>query len=417
MKTPDRRSVVAGVAAAAFAAPAVAAAKPRVAVIGGGFAGATAARELARAGVAVTLVEPNADYIACPFSNEVLIGLRDLKAQTFGYDGVRRQGVTVRQASVAGMDAQAKRLTLSDGSKLDYDRAVLTPGVDINFTGLKGYDEAAAELLPHAWKAGPQTLLLRRQLEAMDDGGVVLISAPANPFRCPPGPYERASLIAWYLKTKKPKSKLIILDAKDAFSKQRLFQGGWAALYPGLVEWVGLSAGGKVIEVDAKAKTLVTDFGKHTGAVVNVIPPQRAGKIAQDAGAADRTEWCPIDPVSFESKLLPNVHIVGDACIAGGMPKSAFSANAQAKACATAVAALLRGEAPPPVKLINTCYSLVSPSYGISVAGVYSPANGLLTDVPNAGGTSPIEAPAAFRASEAAYAQAWFKTITAETFG
>ncbi len=412
-----RRTVLAGAAASAFAAPALAAAKPKVVVIGGGFAGVAAARELQRQGVAVTLVEPNPTYIACPFSNEVLVGLRELSAQSFGYDAVRRQGVAIKRASVTGVDPTAKRLTLSDGSKLNYDRAVLTPGIDINFTGLKGYDEAASEFLPHAWKAGPQTNLLRRQLEAMDDGGVVLISAPANPFRCPPGPYERASLIAWWLKTHKPRSKLIILDAKDAFSKQRLFQNGWTALYPGMVEWVGLSSGGKVIEVDAKARTLITDFGKHTGAVVNVIPPQRAGKIAQAAGAADRTEWCPIDPVSFESKLLTNIHIVGDACIAGGMPKSAFSANAQAKACATAVAALLRGQPAPPVKLINTCYSLMSPTYGISVAGVYAPANGLLTDVPNAGGTSPLDAPAAVRASEAAYAQAWFKTITAETFG
>lgn len=412
-----RRTVIAGAAASAIAAPALAAARPKVVVIGGGFAGVAAARELQRLGVAVTLIEPNATYIACPFSNEVIAGLRPLSAQQFGYAAVRRQGVVVKHASVSGIDPMARRLTLSDGSKLDYDRAVLTPGVDLNFTALKGYDEAAAELLPHAWKAGPQTLVLRRQLEAMDDGGVVLISAPANPYRCPPGPYERASLIAHYLKTRKPKSKLIILDAKDAFSKQRLFQDGWKSLYPGMVEWVGLSAGGKVIEVDAKSKTLVTDFGKHTGAVVNVIPPQRAGKIAGAAGAADRTEWCPIDPTSFESKLLPNIHIVGDACIPGGMPKSAFSANAQAKACAVAVASLLNGQPAPPVKLINTCYSLVSPTYGISVAGVYAPANGLLTDVPGAGGTSPPDAPAAVRQAEANYAQAWFKTLTAETFG
>jgi NADPH-dependent 2,4-dienoyl-CoA reductase/sulfur reductase-like enzyme len=413
-----RRSVVAGLAASAVAAPALAGqARPKVLVVGGGFAGLTAARALQREGVAVTLVEPNATYIACPFSNGVLTGMRPLSAQQFGYDAARRQGVLVKQASVTGIDVMAKRATLSDGSKLDYDRAVLTPGIDINFTGLKGYDEAASELLPHAWKAGPQTTLLRRQLEAMEDGGTVLISAPANPFRCPPGPYERASLIAWYLKTRKPKSKVIILDAKDAFSKQRLFQNAWAALYPGMVEWVGLSQGGKVIEVDAKSKTLITDFGRHTGAVVNVIPPQRAGKIAQDTGAADRTEWCPMDPQTFESKLVPDIHVIGDACIAGGMPKSAFSANAQAKACAAAVAALLRGQPAPPVKLINNCYSLVSPTYGISVAGVYRPLNGLLTDVEGAGGVSPLDAPAAFRASEAAYAEAWFKTITAETFG
>ena len=259
-------------------------------------------------------------------------------------------------------------------------------------------------------------MLLRRQLESMADGGTVVISAPANPFRCPPGPYERASLIAYYLKTKKPRSKLIILDAKDAFSKQRLFQNAWKELYPNL-EWVSLSMGGKVTSVDVGTMTLVTDFGRHKADVANVIPPQKAGQIAEAAGVADRTGWCPIDPVTFESKLAPNIHVLGDATIAGGMPKSAFTANAQAKVCAAALAKLLAGSKPDEPMLINTCYSLVAPDYGIHVAGVYKPADGQLKDVEGAGGVSQLDAPSSTRALEANFAEGWFKTITAEVFG
>src|SRR5262245_29810820 len=185
--------------------------------------------------------------------------------------------------------------------------------------------------MPHAWKAGDQTVLLRQQLEAMPDGGLVVISAPANPFRCPPGPYERASLIAHYLKTKKPRSKLLLLDAKDAFSKQRLFQAAWAELYPGLLEWVPLSTGGNVTAVAPPSLTVVTDFARQQAAVANVIPPQKAGRIAEAAGVADRSGWCPIDPTTFESTLVPGIHVIGDAAIAGAMPKSAFAANSQAK--------------------------------------------------------------------------------------
>src|SRR6266699_4852619 len=234
--------------------------------------------------------------------------------------------------------------------------------------------------------------------------------------RCPPGPYERASLIAYYLKTKKPKSKLIILDAKDAFSKQRLFENAWKALYPNL-EWVSLSKGGKVTSVDVGAMTLVTDFDRHKADVANVIPPQKAGRIAELAGAADRSGWCPVDPVTFESKQQPNVHVIGDAAIMGAMPKSAFSANAQAKVCAAAVAKLLAGGRPDEPRPINTCYSLVAPDYGISVAAVYRPRDGMLVEVENSGGVSPLNAPRSIREQEAKFADGWFNTITAEVFG
>lgn len=411
------KTATVGAAAAAFPRWTAAQSSPRVVVVGGGFGGATCARELKRKGLAVTLVESSAVYIACPFSNAVLAGLRPIGTQQFKLDAVEKEGIDIVRQRATRVDPQARRVALEDGSSLDYDRLALSPGVDIRFDALPGYDEAAAATMPHAWKAGEQTTLLRRQLEAMDDGGTFVMAAPANPFRCPPGPYERVSLIAHYFKAYKPRSKLLILDAKDSFSKQRLFQAAWQDLYPNMIEWVSLSSGGKVIGVDARTRTLVTDFGRHTGDVVNVIPPQRAGQIAQVAGVADRSGWCPIDPVTFESRLQPNVHVIGDASIAGGMPKSAFSANAQGKVCAAAIASLLRGEAPAEPKLINTCYSLVAPNYGISVAGVYSPHNGVLTDVEGAGGTSPVNAPPSFRAQEAAYAEAWFQTIAREVYG
>jgi len=419
MAHPTRRQFLkaAGKAAALLPLPALAqGSSGRVVVIGGGFAGATCARFVKRMDprVTVTLVEASQTFTACPFSNSVIAGLRDLTAQQFGYDKTAASGVAINFATATAVDTQARMVTLSDGVRLGYDRLVTAPGVDIRWDSLPGYTEAAAERMPHAWKAGPQTLLLRNQLEAMADGGTVIISAPANPFRCPPGPYERASLIAYYLKTKKPKSKLIVLDAKDAFSKQGLFQNAWKELYPNL-EWVPLSKGGKVNAVDVGAMMLITDFDRYRGDVVNVIPPQKAGRIAEVAGATNNTGWCPINPETFESTLQPGIHVIGDATIAGAMPKSAFAANAQAKVCAAAVVKLLAGQKPDETRLINTCYSLAAPDYGISIANVYRPKDGVLVDA--GGGVSPANAPASFRAQEAMFANGWFKTITGEVFG
>jgi NADPH-dependent 2,4-dienoyl-CoA reductase/sulfur reductase-like enzyme len=420
----SRRNLLAtaavGAASSFIARPALAqGAAGRVVVIGGGFGGATCARFLKQIEpkIDVTLVESNSTFTACPFSNEVLVGLRELDAQQFGYEGLVRAGVKVVIQTASGVDAQARSVTLADGSRLPYDRLVLSPGIDILWGGLPGYTEAAAARMPHAWKAGAQTTLLRQQLEAMPDGGTVVMSAPANPFRCPPGPYERASLIAWYLKTKKPKSKLIVLDAKDVFSKQRLFQNAWKKLFPGILEWVSLSSGGKVSSVDPGTLTFVTDFGSHKADVANVIPPQKAGAIAAIAGVTDRSGWCPINPMTFESTLQANMHVIGDAAIVGAMPKSAFAANAQAKACAAAVVTLLKGQTPDEPRLINTCYSIVQPDYGISVAGVYRPVKDLFVDIEGAGGTSPLEAPDSTRAEEAHLAHGWYRTITRETFG
>ncbi|TGD98647.1 NAD(P)/FAD-dependent oxidoreductase [Methylobacterium nonmethylotrophicum] len=413
-----RRAVLAGLAATSFARPSLAqGARGRVVVIGGGFGGTTAARALQRAGIGVTLVEPAETYLACPFSNEVIAGMRPLSAQAFGYDGVRASGVTIARTRAEAVDGAARQVRLADGQVLDYDRLILSPGIALRFDALPGYDAAAAQAMPHAWKAGAQTELLARQLAAMPEGGTVVMSVPGNPYRCPPGPYERASLIAWFLKTRKPRAKLIVLDAKDTFSKQRLFESAWRALYPDILEYVPLAAGGQVTSVDPGQMSVATDFSTYKADVACIIPPQRAAPIATAAGVTDRSGWCPIDPVTFESRLVPRIHVIGDAAIAGAMPKSAFAANAQAKVCADAVADLLAGRTPVAPKLVNTCYSLVAPGYGISVAGVYHPDKGVLADVEGAGGTSPLDAPDDVRKQEAVYAEDWYRTITAAVFG
>ncbi len=395
-QTPVTRRLALALGASVIAVPALSQGSGgRVIVVGGGFGGATCARALKRLAprIDVILIEANATFTACPFSNLVIAGLRELSAQQFGYDAIVRAGVKLVQQQATDVDAKARTVTLADGSVLPYDRLVLSPGVDIRWDGLPGYTEDAAARMPHAWKAGAQTMLLRQQLEAMEDGGAVVMSVPANPYRCPPGPYERASLIAYYLKTKKPKSKLIVLDAKDAFSKQRLFQNAWKELYPAHPKWISLSAGGKVNAVDPRPMTLKTDFASHKADVANVIPPQKAGAIAAIAGVTDKSGWCPVEPFSFTSTLQPDIHVIGDAAIMGAMPKSAFSASVQAKVCAAAIVKIMAGASPAEPRLINTCYSVVAPDYGITVAGVYKPGNGQLIEVAGSGGTSPIEAP------------------------
>jgi sulfide dehydrogenase [flavocytochrome c] flavoprotein subunit len=419
----NRRAFVAGALAAGsasfFARPLFAqGAPPRIVVIGGGFAGATAARTLKRldARLDVTLVETNPIFTSCPFSNEVIAGMREIAAQRFGYERIAADGVTVIAQAATGVDGRARTVTLADNRRLNYDRLVVAPGIDLRFDALPGYDEAAAERMPHAWKAGAQTELLRRQLESMADGGTVVMAVPALPYRCPPAPYERACLIAYYLKTRKPRSKIIVLDAKDTFSKQRLFENAWKALYPNL-EWVSLSSGGNPTAVDVSTNSIMSDFDTYKADVANVIPPQKAARIAELAGVADRTGWCPVEPVTFESRLAPNIHVLGDAAIAGAVPKSAHAANAAAKICAVAVAKLVRGEKPAEEKFVNTCYSIAAPDYGFSIAGVYRPMGGQWLEVEGAGGISPVDAPPEFRRSEAKLANGWFNTITAEIFG
>lgn len=416
----SRRSALLGAGGLTMAgifAPYVAQAKgPRVVVVGGGFGGAAVARHIAKTdpGIQVTLVERSKQYITCPFSNLVLAGLRTMDDITHGYSALPARGINLVHGEVTGVDAEKRSIRLASGDNLAYDRLVLAPGVDLRFDGLEGYTAEAAERMPHAWKAGPQTTLLKSQLEAMEDGGTVIIVAPDNPFRCPPGPYERASLIAHYLKTHKPKSKVLILDAKDKFSKQGLFMSAWAAEYPDMVQWMGKDQGGKVISVDAKNMTVKTEFGDEKGAVINVIPPQKAGALAKLAGVTNEAGWCPVDLTTFESKLVPGIHVVGDACVAAPMPKSATAATAQARVCAYAVVDLLRNQAPAAPSLSNTCYSLIGPEYGITVTGVYKLKPDGLTEV--AGGVSPTNASKEDKLLEAQYAYAWYAGVTAESF-
>ncbi|MHC4042006.1 FCSD flavin-binding domain-containing protein [Bradyrhizobium sp. 23AC] len=417
-----RRNAVLGITAAAtsFAVPSILRAQSagRIVVIGGGFGGAACARALkrAQAGLQVTLIEPNKTFTSCPFSNEVIAGLREIQAQQFGYDRLAAEGITVAAQAATAVDAQKRSVTAADGATFAYDRLVLSPGIDFHFEALPGYDDAASEKMPHAWKAGAQTLLLRRQLQAMADGGTVAIAIPANPLRCPPAPYERASLIAHYLKTNKPRSKVLILDAKDNFSQQRLFEKAWKELYGDMIERIALSQGGRVTSVDPATRTIITEFGNYTPDVANVIPPQRAGRIAEIAGVADHTGWCPIDPVTFESKLVKNIHVIGDACLGGGIPKSASAASAQGKACAAAIVALLAGRAPETPRLTGVCYNTVAPGYGFLLAGNYQPKGDIFAEV-EGGATSPVDAPRELRAREATEAERWFQIITADTFG
>jgi NADPH-dependent 2,4-dienoyl-CoA reductase/sulfur reductase-like enzyme len=393
----------------------------RVVVVGGGFGGATAAKYLKRFDPAldVTLVEPAARFYTCPFSNLVLGGLRDMATIGHGYDElVSRYGITHVRVSAEAIDTTAKTVTVSGGEKLEYDRLLLSPGIDIKWGALAGYDMAAAEKAPHAWKAGAQTELLRRQLEAMEDGGVFVLVAPENPFRCPPGPYERASMVAHYFKTHKPRSKVLILDAKDRFSKQELFVQGWQEVYGNMIEWVPVSMDGKVVRVDANAREVETEFGtRHKAAVLNVVPPQKAGNIAAAAGLVDEAGWAPIQPRTFESTLAPDVYVVGDASIAAPMPKSGFCANSQGKVAAAAIVASLAGREAPEPSWANTCYSTIAPDYGISVAGVYAVAEGKIVQVPGSGGVSPMDASAEFRKLEAEYAVGWYESVASDTWG
>jgi len=384
----------------------------KVVVVGGGIGGATVAKYLRRAdsSIEVTLIEPNKHYYTCFMSNEVLGGERTMDSIKFDYSGLAKHGVTVVNDTVTGIDAAARKVTTAGGQTFAYDRCVVSPGVDFKWDAIGGYDEKVAESIPHAWKAGPQTVTLHKQLLDMKDGGTVIIAPPENPFRCPPGPYERASQIANYLKKHKPKSKVLILDAKDKFSKQGLFMAGWKKHYGDMIEWVSAANGGKIESLDA--------VDKYKGDVVNIIPPQKAGKIAHMAGLVNEKGWCPINQGTFESTIHANIHVIGDASIAGAMPKSGYSANSQAKVCAAAVAALLNGMEAPVPAYVNTCYSLITPEHGISVAAVYQlGADGAIAGVKGAGGLTPADASDEALRREVAYAHSWFKNITADTFG
>lgn len=415
-----------GLAGAALGTPMLAAsarAQPtaRVVVVGGGFGGVAAARTLRRLApdIAVTLVVESPVFTTCPFSNTVIGGMRDLQSIQFSYDALQSTGIDIHVDKALGVETGGKRIRLASGESLTYDRAILSPGIDFRYDALPDIGPEVAEQLPHAWKAGAQTLLLRDQIRAMRQGGTIIIAPPDNPFRCPPGPYERASLIAHYLSRHNPTAKILIVDGKDKFSKQSLFQAAWGELYSGMITFIPFSEHAGLKSIDVGQRRIDTFFGSFDADVINLIPPQSAAKIVLDAGLAGTGYWCEIDGLTFESKVAEGVHVIGDAAIVGDMPKSGFSASTQGKACAHAVLALLRDNPPERALLMNTCYSLVGPDYGISVAGVYQSdtETNRLSSLPGTGGTSEAGNLPQLRQDEAAFARGWYANLTQELFG
>ena len=422
-RTFDRRDFLKlGGAAAALAAAGCAGtaggAKARVVVLGGGFGGATAAKYLRLwgAGVEVVMVERNADFVSCPISNLVYGGSRTMADITYGYSGLGRYGVQVVRDEATGVDTGAKTVRLARGGDLKYDRLVVSPGIDFMFGEIAGYDAAmGAGRVLHAWKAGPQTVALQRQLAEMRDGGVYVLSVPLAPYRCPPGPYERASQVASYFKKHKPRAKVLILDANpDVTSKGPLFKKAWAELYPGMIEYRGNA---KAVGVDARSGTVKLEVEDVKGDVLNVVPPQRAGDIAVRAGLITaNNRWCGVDWRSTESLAAKGVHVLGDATLSAPlMPKSGSMANQQAKVCAAAVVALLNGQEPDAdPRIVNTCYSYVSDDEVIHVASVHELDASRKTFVPikGAGGVS-----AARNTLEGRYAWSWAQNIWADMLG
>lgn len=418
----------AAVAVAGFPALVLGAAK-RVVVVGGGTGGATAAKyiRLLDPSVEVIMIEQNKNYYTGYMSNEVLSGVRSMDDIMFGYDGLKKQGVNVVHDTVTAIDPEKKMIMTRDGGAFAYDRAVLSPGIDFKWETIEGYDAKVAEKIPHAWQAGPQTATLRKQLEAMKDGGTVIIAPPSDPFRCPPGPYERASQIAMYLQARKPKSKVIILDAKPKFAKFELFKQAWTELYGfgtanSLIEWHGTTQDeiNGVVEVNAASMKVTTgSLNTVKGDVINIIPEHRAGKVAFMADVVDG-DWCPVNKKTFESTKHKGIHVIGDASIASKMPKSGYSANSQAKVCAAAVVAMLAGKEDGGVpSYINTCYSILGKDYGISIAAVYrlNEKENMIAPVEGSGGLTPMDASAEAKRREVEYAYSWYNNITADVFG
>ncbi len=412
-------TALAGAAAASLAAPAVlAGAKMKLVVIGGGPGGATTARYVAKGAkdVAVSIIEPKHHFTTCFFSNLYLGGFRTLDSITHSYGTLAaKYGINMIHDVAVDVDGAGKKVKLGRGEDMAYDRLVVSPGIDMRYDTIEGYSAEAATIMPHAWQAGTQSATLKQQLEAMEDGGTVVVAPPPNPFRCPPGPYERVCMIAHYLKANKPKSKIIVLDAKNKFSKQALFQEAWANHYDGMIEWLPEEVTGGVKAVKTGSMEIVTDSDTIKANVANIIPAQTAGIIAKRAGLTGDSGWCPIDPHSMRSKKDENIFVIGDASVASAMPKSGFSANSQAKVAANAITADLTGSKKFPAKFRNTCWSLVAANDGVKVGADYK------------GGDAKIEVTSKFisktgeaadlRAQTAEEGNGWYAGITKDIFG
>lgn len=400
-------------------APAVlGAARPKVVVIGGGAGGATAARYIAKdsdGAIDVTLVEPTRRYYTCFFSNLAIGGFRSYDSLGHGYGRLASDfGVNVVHDWAVGIDRDAKTVTLGSGATLAYDRLILSPGIDFVEESVPGWDVSAQHAMPHAYKAGSQTQLLKSQIESMPEGGTYAMVAPPNPYRCPPGPYERISMVAHVLKERNPKAKIMIFDPKEKFSKQGLFEAGWASHYPGMIEWVG-GEFGKVESVDPSAMTVTADGETVKVDVCNVIPAQKAGEIAHIAGVTNDAGWAPVNAADMSSKMDPNVHVLGDASQQGDMPKSGFSANSQAKVCAMAVRGALTGSKVFPAKFSNTCWSLIGTEDGVKVGATYQATDEKIAKVD--GFISQVGEDAALRKQTYEESLGWYDGITTDMFG
>ena len=410
----------AGAAAAALAAPAaLGQGKPRVVIIGGGIGGATVARYLAKdsnGAVDVTLIEPTRTYYTCFFSNLYIGGFRGFDSLAHGYGALASEyGVNVVHDWAIGVDKDARTVSLAGGGAVPYDRLVLSPGIDFRPETVPGWSVSAQNAMPHAYKAGSQTQLLKAQLEAMPQGGTFIMVAPPNPFRCPPGPYERVSMIAHKLKAENPNAKILILDPKPKFSKQALFMDGWDRHYGGMIEWVGGDFIDGIEGVDPGAMTVTAGGETHKGDVINVIPGMKAGRIAEIAGVTNDKGWAPIVPATMQSRMDPNVYVIGDATQNGDMPKSGFSANSQAKVAAMAVRAELTGSRLFPAKFANTCWSLIDSEDGVKVGAAYEATEEKIAKT--SGFISKVGEDAGLRKQTFEESLGWYDGITADTFG
>jgi sulfide dehydrogenase [flavocytochrome c] flavoprotein subunit len=418
----NRRQFIGGAgalaAAGTLAAPAIAQAKPRVVVIGGGPGGATLAKYVARdsqGAVHVTLIEPLKEFVTCFHSNLYLGDFRPFDSITQNYAGLAKHGITLVHEAAAAIRPDAKTVRLASGATLPYDRLVVAPGIDIKFDSVPGYSEKASEVMPHAWKPGPQTQLLKKQLDALDDGATIVMVCPPNPYRCPPGPYERVSMMAHVLKKKGHKnSKIVVLDPKPNFSKQGLFVEGWEKHYPGMVEWQDPKMHGGIKEVDPSTMTVKTGLADYKAQLVNVIPAQMAGKIARDAALTNESGFCPIKPESMQSAKDANIYVLGDASIAGDMPKSAFSANSQAKVAAMVIRGELTKSPTFPARYTNTCWSLIETDDTVKVGGRYEPKDGKIAAVETF--VSKAGEDADLRKQNQVENMGWYQGISADIF-
>ena len=414
--------ILLGAGAASLALPIYARAqdKPKVVIIGGGAGGATAARYIAKdseGAIDVTLIDASDQYITCFFSNLYVGGFRDFASITHSYDKLQSDyGITKVTGMAASVDRAGKKVVMADGAEIAYDRLVVSPGIDLIYDSVEGYSEEASMTAPHAWKAGPQTKLLHDKLHALENGQSVVMVAPPNPYRCPPGPYERVSMMAHVLKSKGySDSKIIILDPKPKFSKQGLFEEGWDKHYSGMIEWYGPDVHGGIGAVDVASGTVETDFDTFEGTLLNVIPGQRAGNIAATAGLTDDSGFCPIDATSMRSTVDENIFVIGDACIAGAMPKSGFSANSQAKVAAMNVRGDLIDSKIFPAKFSNTCWSLIETNDGVKVGAQYAPQEGKIAST----GSFISQTGEGADVRKATYEESvgWYTGITADMFG